>query len=108
MCVKCTYSRTEHFFGGKMSRFQKQKVREVKIEQLILPNVINRFCDRCETEQIFISIEQATYLTNLTSRQIVRLAETDVVHFFETEEGFLFICENSLKNPLSKEYFDRF
>lgn len=87
-----------------MSWFQKQKVREVKTEQLILPNVINRFCDQCQAEQIFISLEQATFLTNLTSRQIVRLVETDAVHFFETEEGFLFICENSLKNPSSQKY----
>lgn len=87
-----------------MNWFQKQKVREVKTEQLILPNVINRFCDQCRTEQIFISIEQATYLTNLSSRQIFRLVETNFVHFFETEEGFLFICENSLKSPSLQKF----
>ena len=87
-----------------MSWFQKQKIRKVKTEQLILPNTINRFCDQCQTEQIFISIEQATYLTNLTSRQIFHLAENDVVHFFETAEGFLFICENSFKNPSSQKF----
>lgn len=81
-----------------MSWFQKQKIREVKTEQLILPNVINRFCDQCHAEQIFVSNEQATILTRLTSRQIFRLVETNAIHFFETEEGFLFICENSLKN----------
>lgn len=81
-----------------MSRFQKQKIRQVKTEQLILPNVINRFCDQCQIERVFISAEQATFLTNLTSRQIFRLVETNVVHFFETEEGFLFVCENLLVN----------
>jgi hypothetical protein len=81
-----------------MSWFQKQKIREIKTERLILPNVVDRFCDQCQIERTFISVEQATFLTNLTSRQIFRLVETNVVHFFETEEGFLFVCENFLVN----------
>ncbi|MBX7173734.1 MAG: hypothetical protein K1X72_22380 [Pyrinomonadaceae bacterium] len=76
---------------------QKQKIRWEKTEKLVLPNVFLRFCDQCQTEQIFVSAEQATYLSKLTSRQIFCLVEEGTIHFFETEEGFLFICEKSLK-----------
>lgn len=82
---------------------KKQKIRLEKIEKLILPNIYQRFCSRCKTEQIFVSTEQTTYLTNLTSRQIFRLVEIDDVHFFETKEGFLFICEDSLKKLSSQK-----
>ncbi len=76
---------------------KKQKIRLEKIEKLILPNIYQRFCSQCQTSQIFVSTDQTTYLTDLSSRQIFRLVEVDAVHFFETEEGFLFICEDSLK-----------
>lgn len=79
-----------------MSATKKRKVRLKKTERLVLPNVLRRFCPLCQFEQTFVSTEQATFLTNLTTRQIFRLVEIDAIHFFETEEGFLFICENSL------------
>lgn len=85
--------------------FQKQKIRMEKTERLILPNVYQQFCNQCGMERIFVSAEQATYLTKLTSREIFRLVETDAVHFFETEEGFLFICENSFRDSLQQNLF---
>ncbi len=81
-----------------MTATRTQKIRLEKIERLVLPNVFQRFCPICQFEQIFVSTEQATFLTNLTTREIFRLVESDAIHFFETEAGFLFICENSLRN----------
>ena len=84
-----------------MRATKKQKFRWEKIERLILPNVFQRFCPICQFEQTFVSTEQATFLTKLTARQIFRLVELDAIHFFETPEGFLFICENSFKKEIS-------
>jgi hypothetical protein len=79
----------------------KQKIRLEKIERLILPNAFRRFCPVCQFEKTFVSPDQATLLTRLTMREIFRLIETDAFHFFETDEGFPFICENSLKRENS-------
>ena len=84
-----------------MTATRKQKIRLEKVERLVLPNVFRRLCSICQFEQNFVSTDQATFLTNLTTRQIFRLVELDAIHFFETEEGFLFICENSLKKENS-------
>ena len=92
-----------------MTATKRQKIRLEKIERLVLPNVFRRFCPLCQFEQTFVSTEQATFLTNLTTRLIFRLVESGALHFFETEEGFLFICENSLKkenSSLQNSFFD--
>ena len=90
-----------------MFGIKKQKIRWKKTERLILPNVFQRFCRQCQTEQFFVSTEQATFLTNLTARQIFRLVEINTVHFFETKEGFLFICESSLKESLQRQQIEK-
>lgn len=80
-----------------MTATKTQTIRLEKVERLVLPNVFRRFCPICQFEQVFVSTEQATFLTDLSARQIFRLVEIDAVHFFETDEGFLFICQSSLK-----------
>ncbi len=92
-----------------MRATKKQKIRLEKIERLVLPNVFLRFCPICQFEQTFVSTEQATVLTDLTMRGIFRLVEIDAIHFFETTEGFLFLCENSLKkenSSLNQQVFE--
>ena len=89
-----------------MFGLKKQKIRWEKRERLVLPNVFRRFCPQCQTEQIFVSAEQATYLTNLTARQLFRLVEIGEVHFFETEEGFLFVCEDLFNESVFYELQD--
>lgn len=81
----------------------KQKMRLEKVERLIVPNVIRRFCQNCQSEQIFISTEQAAALSNLTTRKIFRLVETDAIHFFETEAGFANVCSKSLLSLIQAE-----
>jgi hypothetical protein len=80
-----------------MTATKTKTIRLEKVERLVLPNVFQRFCQNCQLEQVFVSTEQATFLTGLTMRRIFRLVEIGAIHFFETEEGFLFICESSLK-----------
>ena len=82
---------------------QKQKIRVEKVERLIVPNVFWRFCKNCQSDQIFVSAEQATVLTKLATRKIFRLVEIEGVHFFETEEGLTHICTKSLMSFIKVE-----
>lgn len=91
------FANKQGFEMGKMTATKKQKIRLEKIERLIVPNVIYRFCPQCQSEQFFVSTEQATLLTNRSTREMFRLVETEVIHLFETAEGLAFFCGNSCK-----------
>ena len=91
-----------------MTATKTKTIRLEKVERLVLPNIFRRFCPLCQVEQVFVSTEQATFLTDLSARQIFRLVEINALHFFETAEGFLFICESSLKKENSSRQLPAF
>ena len=86
-----------------MTATKKQKIRMEKVERLIVPNVIRRFCQNCQSEQIFVSTEQAAALGKLTTRKVFRLVEIGAIHFFETEAGFTNVCLKSLMSFMQVE-----
>ena len=54
------------------------------------------FCQQCQTENRFVSLEDAVLISGLTMRQIVRQADAGEIHFLESAGGHLVVCEKSL------------
>ena len=48
----------------------------------------------------FISLEDAADTTERSMRELVHLAESGQVHFAESRQGYLAICESSLPRKL--------
>lgn len=86
----------------KETAVNSSKIRIEKIERLVLPKSFSQFCNECYVERIFISIEQANSIFGLTSREIFRLAEANIIHFVEDSKGLMFVCANSIAD-LQKE-----
>ena len=61
----------------------------------------NLFCELCETDGEFITIDDAVLFSNLTTREIVCLVERNEIHFLETIRGHLFVCRQSLSEKQS-------
>lgn len=57
----------------------------------------NLFCEKCEAESEFITIDDAVLFSGLTTREIVRRVEINEIHFLETVGGHLFVCQTSLE-----------
>src|SRR5438874_13606687 len=83
-----------------------QKIRLEKIEKFFLPKAVWRLCPDCQSEQIFISAERATFVSSLTTREIFRLVEAEKIHFFESEDGFTLLCTKSMMSFLPTESFN--
>ena len=54
------------------------------------------WCVGCAEEIECLTVEQALMLTDLSAREVFRLAEAKGIHFCETDEGHLLICPNSV------------
>ena len=61
-----------------------------------LENKITTACHGCGEQQNFILPEHAAIETGTSVREVVRLVETGDLHFLETVDGLLMICEPSL------------
>lgn len=60
------------------------------------PPTFQWYCERCEQKVRCLTIDQTVTLTCLSSRTIFRLVEGGELHFFETAEGYLLLCPNSV------------
>lgn len=54
------------------------------------------FCEDCQAESHFVSLEDAMLLCDLTMREIVRRADAREIHFLESTGGHLVVCQKSL------------
>lgn len=64
------------------------------------------FCEQCAADKEFVSLDDAVLFSGLSTRAILRLVETDGLHFLETSGGHLFICQESLSAFESAEFVE--
>ena len=83
-----------------MSRHSKTKIT-VETERVM---VIRKrrgeteiWCHVCPDESLMVAAEQAAAFSNLSRREIYRLAEAGQLHFTETADGVVLICLLSLR-----------
>jgi len=88
----------------------KRKRTEITIEvdevtQVTVPNnrLISVWCTACGAETTMVTPGQAARIKGVTVRRINRWVESDLVHFVETEDGFLLVCVNSLSQKTLPE-----
>lgn len=60
------------------------------------------FCERCQAETFFVSLEDAVAMCGLTMREIVRAADSGAIHFLESRGEHLVVCQNSLPVKTNK------
>lgn len=53
-------------------------------------------CRRCGEQATMLSLDEATALSNISTRKLFRLVEDGKLHFIETPKGTLLICSESL------------
>lgn len=63
-------------------------------------NELRTICAGCQTETVFITLEQATMQTGTSVREIFRRIERGLIHFIETAEGLMLVCPASLENSI--------
>ena len=54
------------------------------------------WCGGCGPEVEFVTPEAAALASGVTTREVYRLVEAGVAHFFETNDGALLVCARSL------------
>ncbi len=54
------------------------------------------FCEQCAADKEFVSLDDAVLFSGLSTRKILRLVETERLHFLESSGGHLFVCRHSL------------
>lgn len=59
-------------------------------------HIARQWCVVCAAHTQMITAEAAAAATGLSRRSVYRLAEQGLVHFYETSDGLLLICLNSL------------
>jgi len=52
----------------------------------------SRFCPDCQSDSLFVTVDEAALARQTTSREIFRLVEANQIHFNETADGLLLIC----------------
>jgi len=72
-----------------------EKTETFLIRQVSRP-ILQAFCSACDEEIACLTMEQAVRLTGLRARQLFQLVESGEIHAFETVEGFLLLCPNSV------------
>ena len=60
------------------------------------PQTFQWCCERCEQRVRRLTVDQTVTVTGLSARTIFRLVEGGELHFFETAEGHLLLCPNSV------------
>jgi tRNA A22 N-methylase len=60
------------------------------------PPQLQRYCDKCDQQIRFLTVDQAVNVTGLGARTIFRLVEAGELHSLETDEGYLLLCPNSV------------
>jgi hypothetical protein len=55
------------------------------------------FCEQCDAEKEFVTLDDAVLFSGLATREIVRMTNEGGLHFLETSGGHLFVCSESLR-----------
>jgi hypothetical protein len=79
----------------------KKKRTEITIETLRVvvinkPQPILGWCDTCQKEVDWVSLDEAARLTDASTREIIRKIECGALHSTETGERILVVCPDSL------------
>lgn len=64
------------------------------------------FCEPCLEETAWLTAAEAASISDLSEREIYRLAENGRLHFAESDTRLLFFCRRSLE-ALSRREVDR-
>jgi len=56
----------------------------------------NAMCPKCQEEVIWLSGAEAAKVSDLSEREVFRLAEGGEIHFAESEAGMFIVCQRSL------------
>ena len=91
------------FFGSRFDRGRARKqivITAEKTETYVIRQeprqVLQAFCAECNAEIAWLTMEQAVKLTGMAARKIFLFVEAGEIHAYETEEGFLLLCPNSI------------
>lgn len=57
-------------------------------------------CPECVGDEAMVAAETAASVFGFSRREVYRMIEARKVHFLETKEGVLFVCQKSLENNL--------
>lgn len=60
------------------------------------PQSFQTYCEKCDQKVRCLTVDQTVRLTGLGARAIFRLAEEGELHSYETDEGHLLLCPNSV------------
>lgn len=60
------------------------------------PQSLQTFCEKCDQEIRCLTLDQTVKITGLGARTIFRLVEAGDLHCYETEEGHMLLCPNSV------------
>lgn len=60
------------------------------------PQSFQTFCEKCDQEIRCLTLDQTVKITGLGARTIFRLVEAGDLHCYETEEGHMLLCPNSV------------
>jgi hypothetical protein len=86
----------------KISRKTEISIRQTKRLVVLLPETeVVISCTRCQTVEPMIIAELAASVLGFSRREVYRLVEAGGVHFAETDQGVLYICQNSFERNLT-------
>ncbi|MEK6282700.1 MAG: hypothetical protein AABN95_20255 [Acidobacteriota bacterium] len=60
------------------------------------PQAFETFCEKCDRKVRCLTLDQTVTVTGLGARTIFRLVEAGELHCYETDEGHLLLCPNSV------------
>jgi hypothetical protein len=60
------------------------------------PQSFETFCEKCDRQVRCLTLDQTVNVTGLGARTIFRLVEAGELHCYETDEGHLLLCPNSV------------
>lgn len=78
--------------------------REIFVVRRKRNNTIEGFCPECQKEVELQMLDEATSKTGISTRQLFRLIENNLLHSTETTGGHLLICSDSLKKQGGKNF----
>jgi len=56
------------------------------------------FCRECNADVEVVTLEQAVWMKQIHTREMLRMVDEQAVHATETESGLFLICVNSIAN----------
>lgn len=60
------------------------------------PQSFQTYCEKCDQKVRCLTVDQTVKVTGLGARTIFRLVEAGELHSYETDEGHLLLCPNSV------------